>query len=69
MVRPDSNDMMVEFVIPVKIKGEEDRLFVRVAKVELSLVLQDLPKMVAPGDEAAKFDWAAGMEHCQADAA
>jgi hypothetical protein len=73
VVRPDSNDLMVEFVIPTITDPDQpdmrERLYVRVAKVELSLVLEEILKMVPPGDEATKFDWVAGMEHCQADAA
>jgi hypothetical protein len=73
VVRPDSNDTMVEFVIPAILDPNQpdkwERLYVRVAKVELSLVLEEILKMVPPGDEASRFDWAAGMEHCQADAA
>ena len=69
IVRPDCNDTMVEIVIPTLIAGIPDRLYVRVSKVELSLVLEEILKMVPPGDERGKFDWDRGMAHCEADAA
>lgn len=64
-VRPDSNATMIEFVVPVT----GDTIYTRVPRVELALVVEEILKMVPVGEEALRFDWTAGMEHCEADAA
>lgn len=64
-IRPDSNATMIEFVVPVT----GDTIYTRVPRVELALVVEKILKMVPVGEEATRFDWTAGMEHCEADAA